>query len=436
MFRRRANNPEPPSEPSNDWSLIENVRREWPPTDFGIDADLQAWREGRELYNSRDDYAAMMRAAELMSQALRHHLYGAGILAGADLPETTHAVLFASFSAPPDGQSFPQAVQARARLALTVIKKHGWQATEHGGSGQMGAYLGHKHILVTTAIAPRSSAPWSGDVKSFYTRNPIPADTPASTTSSSERAAEKPSATDVLDDVQGILDAAHRGDSASAAHARGIAHAMNGDAQAALAEYQRAAQMGDVTAMFDAGSVADELGQMPQRDHWWELAANSGHPGAMINLGISSKLDGDLEGAARWWQAAGEAGEPTGYAHLTQMADESGDAEAEFRWSRLGADAGQSFCLMRHGQIVMRSTRDQEAFQRALPLLEFAAEKGESGAMFLLGVGYGSFGDRSVAMPVYGSSVLKEPETPAPRECYANTASNDQPIRQRRPKWL
>jgi hypothetical protein len=41
---------------SSDWSQLENVRSEWPATDLEPKADLEAWREGMQLYDDRDDY--------------------------------------------------------------------------------------------------------------------------------------------------------------------------------------------------------------------------------------------------------------------------------------------------------------------------------------------------------------------------------------------
>src|SRR5690349_18080352 len=147
MFKRKRS-PAPEPTPGVDWSRLENVRREWPPSDFDADRDLAAWREGLALYGARDDYASMIRAAELMCRALRHHLYGPGLLAADDLPKTTHAVLFGSAFSPPDGRTFPTEVAAQLRLALTIVKKHGWQSVAHGGSGAMAEFLAASHMVL------------------------------------------------------------------------------------------------------------------------------------------------------------------------------------------------------------------------------------------------------------------------------------------------
>src|SRR5712691_10767648 len=88
-----------------DWSEIDSVRREWPVGELNPNADLSAWKSGRRVYDANDDYQSVMHAGALMCQALRHELYGNGILAGSDLPETVHSVLFASVTAPPDGKT-------------------------------------------------------------------------------------------------------------------------------------------------------------------------------------------------------------------------------------------------------------------------------------------------------------------------------------------
>ncbi len=155
-----------------DWSQLEVVRAEWPASDLDAAADLASWREGMALYDSRDDYASMIEAGRQMCRALRHHLYGRGVLFGTDLPNTTHRVLFASCSSPPDGSSFPENVRAQVRLGLAIVKKHGWQSVEHGGDGMMEETM-PSSMLLRTSVAPTPDRGWEGDVKQFFTSNPF-----------------------------------------------------------------------------------------------------------------------------------------------------------------------------------------------------------------------------------------------------------------------
>ena len=60
-----------------------------------------------------------------------------------------------------------------------------------------------------------------------------------------------------------------------------------------MREFERAAQMGDVDAMYDAGSSARDLGHASQSMYWFEQAAAGGHPLAMYNLGAIAYNDGD-----------------------------------------------------------------------------------------------------------------------------------------------
>ena len=396
MFKRKQAAPPPAG---TEWSRLEEVRREWPQSGFDPEADLQAWEQGVELYNARDDYASMVHAAGLMCRALRYELYGSGLLTGSDLPTTTHQVLFGSAFPPPDRQSFPATVAAQLRLALTIVKKHGWQAVEHGGTGQMADFIGASHIVMTMAVAPSQERPWEGNLRDFFTRNPfeIPDMPAASAPPSRSAGSENPS--DAVESVYRTVQQAEAGDPAADARMKGLAAAMRDDHPAALHAFESAAQMGDVDSMYDAGQAAHDLGLKPQCLYWFETAAAAGHAGAAYNLGVIARTDGDVAGARRWWEQAATLGDASGYAALTQLACDTGDDAAEARFARLGADAGQPFCQLRHGQLLMR-THPQDAsvlHSDVIPLLTRASDAGQEGAEFLIGIAYGQLGEMSKA---------------------------------------
>ena len=396
MFKRRQAAPPPPP-PGTDWSRLEAVRREWPRADFDPEADLRAWQEGVDLYNARDDYASMVRAAGLMCRALRYELYGSGLLAGGDLPTTTHSVLFGSTFPPPDGRTFPPSVAAQLRLALTVVKKHGWQAVDHGGTGNMAEFIGRVQIVLGMAVAPSPERPWEGNLREFFTRNPVDIpETPAVPPPPGSSIAPEVDS-DVVENVYRTLQEANAGEPAADARMNGIAAAMQGDHAAALRAFEAAAQMGDVDSMYDAGQTAHDLGLKPQSVYWFETAAAAGHAGAAYNLGVIAGTGGDLAGAQRWWEQAATLGDPSGYAALTQMACDGGDDAAEARFARLGAAAGQPFCQLRHGQLVMRAhPQDAGVLQgEVIPVLTKAFDAGEDGAAFLIGIAYGQLRDMS-----------------------------------------
>lgn len=399
--KKKKSHPQTPAQehPGIDWSLLANIRSEWPNQDFDAGGDLASWREGMELYDARDDYASLIQAGALMCRALRHELYGRSPLAGADLPDTTHRVLFASCFAPPDGQTFPNHVQAQVRLGLAIVKKYGWQSTEHGGSGEMTDYLLHASMILRSAVAPSPGRLWEGNLKEFFTTNPY--DIPQEDSAPVDPAPPSPAATgagqSLVTEMYDTIQSAEAGDQAAAAKVRAMQAMYQGDASSALREYEVAAQLGDLEAMFEAGSTARELGLAAPARYWFEAAADRGHGGAAFNLGISAYETQDREAAQLWLKRAADAGTVEAYATLTQIADESGDAEAEVHWSRLGADHGHPFCQMRYGQLLMQRNEGNAAVIRThcVPLFEQAAENDQDGALFLAGIAHCVLGDTS-----------------------------------------
>lgn len=386
---------------SSDWSRLVNVRSEWPADDLEPKADLEAWREGMQLYDDRDDYTSMVRSARLMCWALRYELYGRGILVAADLRNTTHRVLFGSCFPPPDGQTFPESVRAQVRLGLTIVKKYGWQATQHGGTGEMAEFLNASWMVLTTALAP-SERPWEGDPKGFFTTNPVivPDEEAVPTKAAPPAEATRgPSVPGAMDELYETARSAERGDPAAEARMRGLMATTAGGSEAALAEFEAAAQMGDVVAMFEAGSAAEDLGLAAQARYWFEAAAARDHGPAAYNAGVGAYRAGDLPTAVRWLEQAGASGLAEAYAALTQMASETGDRANEVRWSGAGADLGQSFCQVRHAQLLMQDHPADRTviLQQAIPMLKLGAEQGAEGAAFLLGIAYGQIGDGSDA---------------------------------------
>jgi TPR repeat protein len=384
-----------------DWSILENVRDEWPTDDFEPEADLAAWRQGMRLYDEREDYAGMIESGRLMCRALRHHLYGRELLASADLPETTHRVLFSSCFPPPDQQSFPQSVQAQIRLGLTIVKKEGWQQAAYGGNDMMAPFLKASTMVLTMAVSPSPERIWEGDLKGFFTTNPVAISDNQIPPPVANPGAPPPTEADgkLIDDLYEMVKGSERGDPAATARMRGLQAVDRGDPEEALREFESAAQMGDVGAMYDAGNAAEDAGRPSQARYWFEAAADRGHPGAAYNAAVAAVGTGDMETARGRFEQATENGSIAAYAALTQLADETGDRAAEIRWSRLGAERGQPFCQVRQAQLLMQDHPQDEGviLGQAAPLLKLAAERGQGSASFLLGIAYGQIGDASEA---------------------------------------
>jgi len=390
MFRKKA--PPPRSAPpvsSVDWSDLGMIRREWPAGQLDPAADLAAWRSGQQTYDASDDYYSMIRAGALMCQALRHHLYGDGILATADLPGTVLGVLFASTATPPDGGTLTYQARKQLRLALTVCKKHGWQPVSMGGDETLGRFFeGGMYTLFCAAVAPPNKT--AADLRAFFISHPIGVPSAGTLQAPvSPRAPVQQSAS---------YREAGAGNAASQARARGFAADMRGEKQTAVAHYEQAARLGDVGAMFDAGCLNNDLGRTAASTYWWESAAAAGHTDAASNLAARAIRDGNLPLANEWFGKLAELGDSRGFAALTQLAEDAGDAQAALDWSRLGADAGHPFCLVRYSQLLVQANPgDQAVLHRALAMQERAAAMGDANGMFLAGITNGQLGNLAEA---------------------------------------
>ena len=136
-------------------SLLDRVRQEWPLDGASVEDDVQAWREGAELYEGDDD--DVLHAGELMARAVRHHVHGEGVLRDDDLAVTVQSLLFAAGTPAPDDVGVSAAACRLARLALVVIAQRGWQPAHLGGTGHVTAGIfedADVHRLLTRALAP------------------------------------------------------------------------------------------------------------------------------------------------------------------------------------------------------------------------------------------------------------------------------------------
>jgi TPR repeat protein len=360
-----------PARPTTDWSKLDNVRNEWPRAALDPAADLQKLQDALTLYE-RNDYGSMMRCATLFATTLAHSLYGPGFVKGDDLPETVRKTLYCSLCPSPDGRTFAESAQKAARLALTIMRENGWQPPSFGGTmtffEPMVMDKGN-YILLGTAIA-QPGQPWTGDLKAFFSVTPTPL-VEALPDAEAERGR------DTVDRLYDTLQQSKAGDTASSLNMDGMALALQGDSEGAVAKYSEAANLGSVDAMASAGDLTSEMGRLDESRFWYESAANAGHPVGMFNTAISAIQDGDRAKAQHWFQRSAEAGNSEGYAALTQLADEAGEDAAEAHWARLGTEAGQLFCMGRHGLLLARGANDDvPTMRRARDVLEQAADRG------------------------------------------------------------
>lgn len=368
--------PAPAAPEAVDWSNIESVKAEWPQASLDPQGDRQRYEQALAIYNDRDDYHSMMQCGQMFGAALAHSLYGAGILQGDELPETAHKAMYCSLCPPPDGQTFADNAQKTARLALTIVRENGWQPPTLGGTNtffeSMMTDKGN-YMLLGTAIAPPNQ-PWAGNLKNFFAVAPQP----------TIGKLPDPSVGDSFEVVNRIYDTLQEskaGDTGSSLFMDGLALKAQGDEEGALAKYGEAANFGSVDAMAEAATIAKNLGRHDEANFWNESSANAGHPIGMFNTAIVSIQRGDRATAQQWLQKAAAADNVEAYAALTQIATEDGDGAAQAHWAQLGAEAGHTFCMTRHGQLLMQraiATDDNPTLRRARDYLEQAADRGDT----------------------------------------------------------
>jgi hypothetical protein len=178
-------------------------------------------------------------------------------------------------------------------------------------------------------------------------------------------------------------------DEAQRTYAEAVLVAGSGDLQAAFELLQRAAMLGHVEAMSQAGVIAEQLGNETARRYWLDTAASAGSRVAMYNLGLLEAESGHRDEARQWLLRAAEAGNTAGYAALLQIAEEAGDDAGAQRWAAAGAAAKHPHCLQRHGYFTYQAGNRTEA----LEALEEAGELGNSSAMVMAGIMHNDLGN-------------------------------------------
>lgn len=173
------------------------------------------------------------------------------------------------------------------------------------------------------------------------------------------------------------------GDEASRTYLEGCALIIQGGSEEDAASlFERAARLGHVPAMFDAGNSARDRNDLPTAHFWWSQAADGGNADAAWNMGASLATNGEPRQGMRYFERAAELGNIDAYAALTQIADELGDSAAEQQWQRRGADAGQPFCEFRHGlHLAMNANDEEDVLRTARDYFEHAASQGHGPSM-------------------------------------------------------
>lgn len=114
----------------------------------------------------------------------------------------------------------------------------------------------------------------------------------------------------------------------------------NDEWAASEAPLSRAAERGNVTAIFKLANSLDRLDREDEAISLWEVAATWGHLGSCNNYANRLKRVGDIEGAKALYLRAALNGEATAMFNYAVLFDEETETAEYKEWLRKSADAG------------------------------------------------------------------------------------------------
>lgn len=123
-------------EPTTDWTDPANVRAEWQGQLEGEDEGLLGWRNGMRLFEGEFPPGQAMNIAEYMTRGLGYHLF-TPVISDADAAITARRILQLVDAVPAEPPFLAEFAPRLSRLALTIIREKGWQATALGGDGSI-----------------------------------------------------------------------------------------------------------------------------------------------------------------------------------------------------------------------------------------------------------------------------------------------------------
>jgi TPR repeat protein len=197
------------------------------------------------------------------------------------------------------------------------------------------------------------------------------------------------------------------------------------------------AEAGDAKAMFDLGRLYD----LPEKEdapldlaaarRWYERAADAGHPWAQFALGnmydTAQGVPRNHRAARRWYEAAARQGIAEAQMHLARMlqAGRGGPASGTeaAHWYEQAAKGGHELAATNLALMHLGGELPVSSPEKALELLEFAAEKLDGLAHLVLGdlyrEGRGVARHGGLALAHYCVAVLLLPRGPNAERAHA-----------------
>lgn len=213
--------------------------------------------------------------------------------------------------------------------------------------------------------------------------------------------------------VEKTFERAFAGDETSVLRIASAKARGEGNNVGALELLERAARLGDVDAMHEAGDVSRLLARDGDARFWYRAGAEAGDARSAYELGILDHEAGDVGAAKGWFELAGERGLSEGFAALARLASDVGDEEAELMWIERGAHAGQPFCLTRHAlNLLRRPGNERSNLQEAARFAALAGEGGDPQAMLYAGIALKKLNEHVQAKTWFDRArATKDPET-------------------------
>jgi hypothetical protein len=181
----------------------------------------------------------------------------------------------------------------------------------------------------------------------------------------------------------------------------GHALVVDGDPARETELYRRAAEAGsasDQVALAEAYMAGRGVPvDASEATGWFRRAAEQGHVGAQYRLALAHEMGlgiaTDLATAVVWYRQAAEQGHPEAQLHLGLLLSDFpprpwSDYREALRWLTPAADRNVLKARARLGFIFARGLAGKKNYERAIPLLEEAAQAGINDAHYELGLIY------------------------------------------------
>ena len=148
-----------------------------------------------------------------------------------------------------------------------------------------------------------------------------------------------------------------------------------GDTDAALTLYLRAARQDDIRAAISAARLYETMGERIQALVWYRRAADTGDVVAQAALGRLSDAAGNREDALAWYRRAVDGGNAEAMYEAALIFDDMGDAGMATALHSLAAEAGIVFSQATIGFMLLDGEfgSDADTTARGMDLLERAA---------------------------------------------------------------